>query len=148
MKEWAADLRGRRARIGADKKQEGNITAEQGKKHAGLDLLGSLPLSAWLETSFTSTKAPQPGTQNGNFEFPQDISLFLSGAWSTHLGSFMQVTYDTQGDHFTMDNTDIRYGRQRKLGGKSWVYGLTLNNNPTVEDLEQYPGMGLSIYRE
>jgi len=118
-----------------DRKKEGGITAEQDKKHAGLDLLGTLPLSAWLETSFISTKAPQPGTQNGNFEFPQDISLFLSGAWSTHLGSFMQITYDTQGDHFTMDNTDIRYARQSKLEGKTWVYGLTLNNNPTVEDL-------------
>src|SRR5215469_5250869 len=39
-----------------DKKKEGNITAESDKKHAGLDLLGSLPLSAWLETSFTNTK--------------------------------------------------------------------------------------------
>ena len=118
-----------------DKKKEGNITADADKKHAGLDLLSSLPLGAWLETSFTSTKAQQPSTQNGNFEFPQDISLFLSGAWTTHVGSFLQITYDTQGDHFSMDNTDIRYARQRKLGEKNWVYGLTLNNNPTVEDL-------------
>src|SRR5260370_40209979 len=118
-----------------DKKKEGDVTAEHDKKHAGLDLLGTLPLSAWLESSFTSTKAPQPGTQNGNFEFPQDISLFLAGAWSTHVGSFLQLTYDTQGDHFSIYNTDIRYARQRQLAGKNWVYGLTLNNNPTVEDL-------------
>lgn len=118
-----------------DKKKADEITDESKGKHAGLDLLASLPLSAWLETSFTSTKAPQPGTQNGNFEFPQDISLFLSGAWSTHVGSFLQLTYDTQGDHFSMDNTDIRFAKQSKLGGKNWVYGLTLNNNPTVEDL-------------
>jgi hypothetical protein len=118
-----------------DKKREGDITAEQDKKHSGLDLLGTLPLSAWFETSFTNTKAPQAGTQNGNFEFPQDISLFLAGAWSTHVGSFLQLTYDTQGDHFSMDNTDIRYARQKQLAGNNWVYGLTLNNNPTVEDL-------------
>jgi hypothetical protein len=62
-------------------------------------------------------------------------SLFLAGAWSTHLGSFLQLTYDTQADHFTMDNTDVRYARQKQLAGKDWVYGLTLNNNPTVEDL-------------
>src|SRR5215467_5868538 len=110
-----------------DKKKEGNITAESDKKHAGLDLLSSLPLGAWLETSFTSTKAQQPGTQNGNFEFPQDISLFLAGAWSTHIGSFLQITYDTQGDHFSMDNTDIRFARQREFAGKDWVYGITLN---------------------
>src|SRR5438270_3527388 len=92
-----------------DKQKTDNVTSESSKKHAGLDLLASLPLSAWFETSFTNTKAAQPGTQNGNFEFPQDISLFLAGAWSTHIGSFLQVTYDTQGDHFTMDNTDVRY---------------------------------------
>ena len=118
-----------------DKMKTGGITAEADKRHAGLDLLGTLPLSAWFEASFTNTKAPQPGTQNGNVEFPQDISLFLAGAWSTHIGSFLQVTYDTQGDHFSMDNTDIRYARVKKLAGKEWVLGLTLNNNPTVEDL-------------
>jgi hypothetical protein len=118
-----------------DKMKTGGITAEQDKRHSGLDLLTTLPLSAWFEASFTNTKAPQPGTQNGNAEFPQDISLFLAGAWSTHIGSFLQVTYDTQGDHFSMDNTDIRYARVKKLNGKEWVLGLTLNNNPTIEDL-------------
>ena len=114
---------------------DGAVQAPGSKRRAGLDLLSTLPLSAWLEASFTNTNTPQPGTQNGTAEFPQDISLFLSGAWSTHVGSFLQVTYDIQSDHFSMDNTDIRYARQRKLGGKDWVYGLTLNNNPTVEDL-------------
>lgn len=117
------------------KMKQGGITAESGKRESGLDLLGTLPLSAWFETSFTNTNKPQPGTQNGNVEFPQDISLFLAGAWSTHLGSFVQVTYDTQGDHFSMDNTDIRYARQTKWGGKELAWGVDLNNNPTVEDL-------------
>ena len=61
------------------------IKADPGKKRAPLDLLASLPLSAWLETSFTSTKSPVPGTQNGSIELPQDVSLFLSGAWTTHV---------------------------------------------------------------
>ena len=111
------------------------IKSDPGKKRAPLDLLSSLPLSAWLETSFTSTKSTIPGTQNGSLELPQDISLFLSGAWTTHVGSFMQVTYDTQDDHFSMDNTDIRYANKTTIGGKELVFGLNLNNNPTVEDL-------------
>ena len=111
------------------------VKADPGKKRAPLDLLSSLPLSAWLETSFTSTKSTIPGTQNGSIELPQDISLFLSGAWTTHVGSFMQVTYDTQDDHFSMDNTDIRYANKTTIGGKELVFGLNLNNNPTVEDL-------------
>ncbi len=111
------------------------IKADPGKKRAALDLLASLPLSVMLDTSFTSIKSPVPTTQNGNVELPQDISLFLSGAWTTHVGSFVQVTYDTQDDHFSMDNTDIRFAKTTKLGGKELVYGLDLNNNPTVEDL-------------
>lgn len=111
------------------------VKADGSKKRAALDLLGTLPLSAWLETSFTSTKSQVPGTQNGSIELPQDISLFISGAWTSHVGSFMQVTYDTQDDHFSMDNTDIRYANSAKWGGKEFVYGLNLNNNPTVEDL-------------
>jgi hypothetical protein len=111
------------------------IKTDGGKKRAALDLLSSLPLSVMLDTSFTSTKSPVPTTQNGNFELPQDISLFLSGAWTSNIGSFLQVTYDTQDDHFSMDNTDIRYANKTKLGGKELVYGLDVNNNPTVEDL-------------
>ena len=111
------------------------VKSDSGKARAALDLLGSLPLSVMLETSFTNTKSTIPGTQNGSFEFPQDVSLFLSGAWTSHVGSFLQITYDTQDDHFSMDNTDIRYANPTKLSGKELVYGLNFNNNPTVEDL-------------
>ena len=111
------------------------VKSDPGKKHAALDLLASLPLSVMMDTSFTSTKSPIPGTQNGSVEFPQDVSLFLSGAWTSNIGSFLQVTYDTQDDHFTSDNTDIRFSKKTTLGGKELVWGLDLNNNPTVEDL-------------
>jgi hypothetical protein len=121
------------------------VKTDPGKKRAALDLLASLPLSAMLETSFTSTKSPVPGTQNGSVEMPQDVSLFISGAWTTHVGSFMQVTYDTQDDHFSIDNTDVRYANITKLGGKELVYGLNVNNNPTVEDLwNSTPAWGYS----
>lgn len=119
-----------------DRADETKVVKTDGsKKTAALDLLASLPLSIMLDTSFTSVKTPVPTTQNGSVELPQDISLFLSGAWTSHVGSFLQVTYDTQDDHFTMDNTDIRFAKATKLGGKEFVYGLDLNNNPTVEDL-------------
>ncbi len=119
-----------------DKADETKVIHTDGSKsRAALDLLASLPLSVALEASFTSLKSPVPTTQNGNFEFPQDFSLFLAGAWTSHVGSFFQVTYDTQADHFTSDNTDIRYANKTKVSGKELVYGLDLNNNPTVEDL-------------
>ena len=112
------------------------ITDDKKPHNASLALLEAFPLSVLFDTSFTSTKSPQPGTQNGNFEFPQDVSLFLAGGWGTHVGSFVQVTYDGQSDHFTWDNTDIRVvNSTAHLFGKPFVYGATFNNNPTVEDL-------------
>ncbi|MDE3104783.1 MAG: hypothetical protein KGK08_06380 [Acidobacteriota bacterium] len=118
-----------------DRAKNTDIVAEADKRRTGLELLTTLPLSAWFETSLTSTKASQTGAQNGNFEFPQDISLFLAGAWTSRVGSFLQVTYNAQSDHFSMDNTDIRAAGKTTVSGKELVYGLTLNNNPTLEDL-------------
>jgi len=102
---------------------------------SGLNILESFPLSVLFDTSFTTLKSPLPASQNGSFQFPQQASLFLAGAWATHVGSFVQVTYTSQGDHFTWDNSDIRYANATKLFKKDLAYGITLNNNPTVEDL-------------
>ena len=110
---------------------------------SGLNILESFPLSVLFDTSFTSLKSPQQvaetsgtaSSQNGSFEFPQQASLFLAGAWATHVGSFVQVTYTSQGDHFSWDNSDIRYANSTHLFKKDLAYGITLNNNPTVEDL-------------
>lgn len=119
-----------------DKKKDSTIQAPTAdKRRPALEMLETLPLGAWFETSFTSIKKAQPATQNGSFEFPQDISLFLAGGWSDHLGSFLQVTYDAQAGQFGMDNTDIRYARKTQKAGKDLIYGLTLNNNPSLEDV-------------
>lgn len=116
---------------------QGSDKGKSKKDHnSALNLLEAFPLSVVFDTSFSATKSPQPGTQNGNFEFPQAVSLFLAGAWGSHVGSFVQVTYDPQADHFSWDNTDIRYANNSgKLFGKQLTYGITMNNNPTVEDL-------------
>jgi hypothetical protein len=111
------------------------VTDDKKDHNSALHLLEAFPLSVIFDASFTETKSPQPGTQNGNFLFPQAASLFLAGAWTSHVGSFVQVTYDSQGDHFSWDNTDIRYANSGKLFGKTLTYGATFNNNPTVEDL-------------
>jgi hypothetical protein len=112
------------------------VSDDKKDHNSALHLLEAFPLSVIFDTSFTATKSPQPTTQNGNFQFPQAASLFLAGAWTSHVGSFVQVTYSTQGDHFSWDNTDIRYAnKDGKLLGKPITYGVTLNNNPGVEDL-------------
>lgn len=92
------------------------------------------PLSAMLQVSMTGTNKTLPGTQNYDVAFPQQLSLFLAGEITPDIGSFLQVTYSGEDDKFSFDNTDIRFAKRTKLFDKDTVYGLTLNNNPTVED--------------
>jgi hypothetical protein len=94
----------------------------------------AIPLSAMIQISDTATQKKQAGTQNNSVEFPQQLSFFLAGKFAPHFGGLAQITYSHASDHFSMDNTDLRFAGQRELGGKDWEYGLTLNNNPTVED--------------
>lgn len=111
------------------------ISEKGGGGRTGVNIANFLPLSAFMELSDTQLPKPVPSTQNGSVEFPQQASLFLAGAFSNHIGGFIQVTYSGQDDHFSWDNTDVRLSNVGKFAGKTLVYGLTLNNNPTVEDL-------------
>ncbi len=100
------------------------------------------PFSAMFQTSYSNVgKArPQAGggyVQNNTVQFPRQMSFFFAGEMSPHMGSFIQFTYEPSPDHFTIDNTDIRYANHTTFGGDDLIYGLDLNNNPTVEDVWQ-----------
>jgi hypothetical protein len=95
----------------------------------------SFPISAMLLLSATATNRPIPDAQNGSVEFPQAFSIFLAGEMAPHLGGMVQATYSHQSDHFSLDNTDIRYADHTTLGSKDLLFGLTLNNGPTIEDV-------------
>jgi hypothetical protein len=99
-----------------------------------LNVNRTFPLSVMLQTSITRTDAKQPDTQNANVEFPQQLSIFLAGEITPHIGTFLQATYNGQDNSFGLDNTDIRYANDTQISGRELVYGLTVNNNPTVED--------------
>jgi hypothetical protein len=93
------------------------------------------PLSAMIIVSDTVTRSAQPDSQNGSVAFPDQLSVFYAGAIAEHMGAFAQVTYEQPADHFSIDNTDIRYARDLNWGDHTLVWGLTLNNNPTVQDV-------------
>jgi hypothetical protein len=100
-----------------------------------LKLLSTLPISAMIEGSQTKIAKTVPGTANDVTEFPQQFSLFVAGAISPNFGSFIQVTYDDKSGSFSLDNTDLRFANHTSLFSKDLLYGITLNNNPTVQDV-------------
>lgn len=96
------------------------------------------PLAAMVVPSFTHTQADQPGANphfgpNDNFSFSG--SLFYGGAITSNIGAFAQATYDRAARNFNWDNTDIRYAHASALLDREDVFGVTVNNNPTVTDL-------------
>ena len=96
------------------------------------------PVAAMVIPTFTHTDKDQPGANphfgpNDNITV-QTASLFYGGAIAPHLGAFIQGTYDNVPRRFHWDNTDIRYAQSANLEGREAVFGVTVNNNPTVTD--------------
>jgi hypothetical protein len=99
----------------------------------------SVPLSAMVEGSYVHTQDPQdppPADSfktNDNFALDQ-VSLFLAGGLGSHLGAFVQTTYDGVAKAWTWDNLDLRATTRTQVSGRDLTLGLSLNNNPTLED--------------
>jgi hypothetical protein len=99
------------------------------------------PISGMVQGSFTNTKQaqdPPPGPSgfnaNNNFAFDQ-ASLFYAGKIWGKVGAFSQLTYNGVDDTLALDNTDVRFANQVDLFDQDVVYGISANNNPTVQDL-------------
>ncbi len=98
------------------------------------------PFAVMLQPTFTHTQKGQPGGAapgfgaNNDFAM-QQVSLFTGGRITDNLGAFIQGTYDGIGHRFGWDNTDIRYARSVTVGNHTLLWGITANNNPTVQDV-------------
>lgn len=104
-------------------------------QHKSLELLTIPPLSAMVVASVTQTNKAQPGTQNGTAAFPDQLSVFLGGEITPNVGTFAQLTYSAADGALGVDNVDIRYANHRTVGDRQLLYGVTLHNNPTVQDV-------------
>jgi hypothetical protein len=95
-----------------------------------------IPLSvmAWPAT-FTHVASNLALPDNNNQWAAGQFSLFVAGQLYCDVGAFAQMTYSRPGNSFTWDNTDIRYAKTGVIDGTSIVYGITANNNPTVQDV-------------
>lgn len=100
---------------------------------------GKVPLSAMLVEGFThtskkQTEDAQPHFNKNNNLSLQELSVFLAGRATDHIGGLVQVTGNDFDRRFSMDNMDIRVADSRQLSGKDFTYGVSLNNNPTIQD--------------
>jgi len=121
------------------------VRAVSGRRQELLDLAKTPALSIMAQASYTElnkrlpdvSNPAAPGlTQNGTAGFPQQLSLFYAGKIAPHFGAFAQLTYANDSGTISIDNTDLRFANMMILPRKqSLIYGISLNNNPTVQDL-------------
>ncbi len=100
-----------------------------------LKLASIPPVAAMVVTGLTQTARAQPGTQNGTLSFPQELSVFLAGQITSHIGIFTQFTYAAADAAIGIDNVDLRWARHANVANRDLLFGLTLHNNPTVQDV-------------
>jgi hypothetical protein len=99
-----------------------------------------IPLSAMIRGSFTHTQRGQPDGAAEHFgpnnnATIDEAAIFYAGRISSKAGAFVEATYDGVEKKVLLDNTDIRFADYVDLAGSRYVYGVSLNNSPTVSDL-------------
>ena len=92
------------------------------------------------------------GVNAGSSALPKDGavafatgSIFLAGKITDNIGAFIQSTYDNYssqnpdngkwGGHSHSDNVDLRYADRFIDGDRDLIVGLSVNNNPSVQDV-------------
>jgi hypothetical protein len=117
--------------FGRDFKLHGYV-ASDGKDHG-------LPLAFTTQSSFTHTWAPQPGGAAPGFR-PNDnvaldqTSLYWAGRITPEVGAFIEFMYDGVALQPQLGNVDIRHASEGQLFNHDLLWGVTFNNNPTVQD--------------
>jgi hypothetical protein len=120
---------------------EREVTDISGGAQKRLTLADLPPISFMMQIASTTTNKSLPDSavsgasaQNTQLQFPQQASFFYAGKVAPNLGTFLQITYDEADDHISMDNADVRFADTGTIGSTDVVYGVSLNNNPTVQD--------------
>jgi hypothetical protein len=117
-----------------------------------IGLRQDVPLAAMIQVGVASTASNHDA--NGNVINPRnDViapsqgSLFLAGKATDNIGAFIQWTFAYQNIdpnsgnvywHSGSDNTDIRIVGMSADAAETelkWIYGATLHNNPTAQDV-------------
>ena len=100
-----------------------------------------MPLAAMVQGGFTHTSADLPEPAAAHFATNDNLSLdqasvFLATRITSQIGMFAQATYSGEDRHFSWDNLDVRWARPvQNFFGTDAVVGISVNNNPTVQDL-------------
>ncbi len=116
-------------------------TSYEGK--TTLAISSTPPLSVMVQASNTTLARAVPDggepnavSQKNDTQFPQELSLFYTGKIADNLGTFLQLTWEPDSNGIGIDNCDLRFANHAEFQSiGDVIYGITLNNNPTSQDV-------------
>jgi len=87
----------------------------------------------WSRHSLTSDNS------NDVIGSPQQFTMLYAGQIYDKIGAFIQGSYfnttTSRGFPMIVDSSDIRYANSTQLCDKDLIFGVTVNNDPSVEDV-------------
>lgn len=99
----------------------------------------TVPLSAMAVFTYENTQRDLPDDAgphdgpNDNVNL-QEASVFVAGKLAAHVGSFAQFTYSDIDRKLVLDHVDVRYANSGHLFDQPLIFGISFNNNPTLQD--------------
>ncbi len=95
------------------------------------------PLAHAVPSFARQAGGPEGNTDyNANDNFSLDeAAIFLPGRVLYKLGAFLEFTNEGPASTVFLDNADIRVADSTTFMDQDLVFGLSLNNSPTVQDL-------------
>jgi hypothetical protein len=125
-----------------------------GERGIPFSLMGVATMNKTRSTSDPNGEVGSDFPKDGNPIFNTG-SLFIAGKVTNNIGGFVQITYNNydhqredsswQG-HTYSDNLDIRYADRFIDGNRDLIVGVTLHNNPTVQDVwNSAPAWGFNV---
>ncbi len=100
----------------------------------------NLPLSASLIASRTTVKDKRAIDTTEEFKrtgetMIQTAAVYYGGKITQKSGAFVQYNYDGVERRFNIEMADIRYVNSASVRDKELLWGVTLNNGPTTQDV-------------
>ncbi len=99
------------------------------------------PISVMVQTSYARTQTPETSPvaegyrKNDNWGINETTIYYGGIIIPDRVGAFIQGTYDGVSRTFGLNTSDIRYVRDGTLFDEDMVWGITVNNNPTMSDI-------------
>lgn len=105
-----------------------------------------VPLSFTVQATSSQTEGGNPASHGKSDNRVSNADIYLAGKLFDNVGTLTHIAH-SEGvgatDYTQLDDMDVRFARESKIGERSLVWGVTLNNHPGTQDpLDVMPAWG------